>query len=468
MSDCPGTDVGEYSDPDAFLGLALKKLYSRARPEGNQPATERPVILIAEKSQEVKTAIVRILSSLFGDFEFQQVDDSVTAAKVLREGLGRKVALVFAEFDEHSGGDYLICHTRDTSNGNVVPGMENVPLIAMLGDITTLAGRFLHEGLIDSSVQKPFDFQALKRAIACAIARREGVFIETEERLRPKVLREFAEYYTNLMTVWKGDLQNISFFTQAPGGAGPDTKADDLLKVVTSIERLGALIVGIESAGEGLKVEAFRKIVHDINNVLSISFSYIPFILDADAAPSPQDAAILTRFQNDIHQFQRYLLQIRNAYVGVGAWSDIQKSHPVLQLREKLEFPEGTTFLVVDDDEAIINVCRRTIEQAGGEVVAATNRESLACVPDEARPSGVQVVLLDNNLGEGVFGYDLISLIRKKCPGVLIIAHTSDAPGLNSCPTNPYKEAGVEVVGKRDWNAISGIIRRKMKITEGV
>lgn len=51
---------------------------------------------------------------------------------------------------------------------------------------------------------------------------------------------------------------------------------------------------------------------------------------------------------------------------------------------------------------------------------------------------------------------------RENYPQALIVVHTSDAVALNVDSANPYREQGVEVVSKRAWHAISGVMRRKL------
>lgn len=316
------------------------------------------------------------------------------------------------------------------------------------------ADKFKDLGFVDDIIETPLRDSEVVKIFQRAIARRRGLSLELENDAKIAVLKEFTDYYLNLARAWKENASRISF---AP-------KSEDICDFLSNIDEV-IKILGRLSAENPMEISvaALRTYIHDLNNKLTILISYPGFIKETPGL-TPEDDKILTMIEDEAYQLSFYSKQISMAYNGKAFWQDVKKTKLGLRTDEKLEIPAGTVFCLIDDDNDILRITRKMIETAGGVAVLVAGKDALEkFFESENAGKGlpkVDVFLLDNNLGGGVFGHQLIPLIRSKYPDALIVAHTSDDLSLNNDPKNEYKRAGVEVVGKRHWAAISDAVKR--------
>lgn len=420
-------------------------------------------ILLVEPDEMARGVQERMLVSLFPGLRVESVAESSEALTRIRSDLRGKVAMVISETDG------LLIEFVNELNGDgedAIALRQKMPILLTISDIadpekSRRAGYMYEDASVDGVLRKPFGLEPFERAILAAIARRRSLSAEIESSAKAAVLTEFCEYHIALARQWLKNIEAVSFFDES-GKHDEQSKERDLLEVYEAAKVALRFLEQLERLGPNPKQEQLSKVIHDLNNRLTVLVGFIAFL--KDACPEG-DAKLLDVLTNELFQLTRYIGEISNAYNGVRSWSTLKMQNNISQLREDLELPKGTVFLVVDDDDDIINITSRNIEQKGGVAYGARNEDELLSLLEElGTGSGTapQVVLLDNNLGNDAFGHQLIGDIRNYFPNVLIIAHTSDAGAINADPENPYKKAGVEVVGKREWHAVSGVIRRKL------
>lgn len=94
---------------------------------------------------------------------------------------------------------------------------------------------------------------------------------------------------------------------------------------------------------------------------------------------------------------------------------------------------QGTRVLIVDDDEDVRNVLRRSLQRGGFEVVGeASNGIDGADLAGALQPA---VVILDSSMPV-MDGEEASRLIRQRSPNAAIVAYSG---ALNSCP--PWADA---------------------------
>ncbi len=121
----------------------------------------------------------------------------------------------------------------------------------------------------------------------------------------------------------------------------------------------------------------------------------------------------------------------------------------------ELSYP-GMRICVVDDEEGICKMVKRSVERAGGRPFEVSS--SFKKLPAFLVSNHIHVVLLDHNLGEGIKGHDLVDPCRMASSNILIVGHSSEAKLLNRDKDSPYKKAHVRVADKADFKAISKAI----------
>ena len=185
-------------------------------------------------------------------------------------------------------------------------------------------------------------------------------------------------------------------------------------------------------------------------------------ILEYELTGSQRDA--FTVFSAEVRKLHNDVNLISAANKGSISWTSADQPKLTPEPEQILRCPEGTRFCVVDDNENVRTVCERVITDAEGRLILTVSGKDEIQKLLDASAAGIEidVFLLDHELGGEFFGHQLIEIIRRCYPQALIIGHTGEAADLNADPDNPYKTAGIEIVGKRQWNGVSGIIRRKL------
>lgn len=87
---------------------------------------------------------------------------------------------------------------------------------------------------------------------------------------------------------------------------------------------------------------------------------------------------------------------------------------------------DGTfTVLVVDDEDDIRLLLSMNLRALHMEVVLAACAKSALRLADETHP---QLVVLDNDLGEGPTGVDIAPLLKQVAPNAAIVLYSAAAP----------------------------------------
>ncbi len=124
-------------------------------------------------------------------------------------------------------------------------------------------------------------------------------------------------------------------------------------------------------------------------------------------------------------------------------------------MASEIPVDKGNAVLVVDDDEDVRSILRRTLEQAGFEVVVAVDgAEALRLVPE----LGIGVVLLDVKMPR-LSGIDVLKHLVETVPGICILMVTAvrDAEtavaamklGAYDYVTKPFKRDNVVLAVER-------------------
>lgn len=413
--------------------------------------------IVMATDPELRALGARILGHVLPDCrEIIEVDSSEAVLSLI----SGRVALVMA-FDDSDN------QAKDLAALLFVHDRSRVSLF-LVTDSASVDGDM--GNLVDGILTLPLSGPEVLEIFNHAIAKRRGILMELEGTAKVDVLKEFVDYYLNLAKIWKKNVLKISLAPKLGETVAKNTPEEDAWYLLHGIDGVIEILNGLsaESFGE-ISAEKLRNYIHDLNNKLQAVISYPEYIGEAPGS-TPEDRQILTMVGNEGYQLNSYSTRIRDAYNGTAFWQDVKASNLILQSREKLEISANTSFCVVDDDQGILRVTRKTIEAAGGSAILVESREALEAFFAAGEAGGslpeIEVFLLDNNLGDGISGHQLIPMIRSKYPDALIIAHTSDDLSLNKDPGNEYKKAGVEVVGKRQWAAVSGVIRRKTRKPE--
>ncbi len=423
--------------------------------------SERGIILLVEPDEVAREVQARLLDELFPEYGIAVAIDHEDAAAKFSTRFKDRVAMVVAEMDSLSYGLLGTLIGEETQgDARTEPKM---PIVLTLSDPEKAdrAAATLKAGAVDGLINKPFGKEALERMVLESIHRRRALFEDIERECKADTLGEFCAYNIELAKQWAKGVEVVSFFDDSIDYPD-DSKEADLIAARKSALGIIGLLSEIAALGPDPGREDLSKLIHDLNNKLFI-ISYLDILLENDLGDA--DKKLLSVMRNEAYQLKRHVDGISSAYKGERPWAAVKKADYVSQLREHLEFPKGTVFCVIDDDEGILKIARRNIEKKGGVAHEVTSEDGAMLLFEDLRAfwPGVDIVLLDNNLGDDKFGHELIDMIRSFFPDVLIIAHTSDAAKINADPENPYKQKEVSVVGKREWGAISEIIRREFK-----
>lgn len=431
--------------------------------EDDSDELKRPDILVTEKVEAVREIVVALLKRIFPGYNILATSDVAKARDKISQELRDSLALVFADTEDFDAVSGLLLDLRKSKeDGRIVDHGKKVPVIFTSASIPPDKGpvleKALENGTLDGFIPKPFAPDSLSAVLSDSIAKRAGLFEEIEEAARGRVLGDFIEYYNSLAQAWETNLQPLA--ATATGIMKEDF--DHLLGGVASFKaKLATMRVDIN-------YQELRRLIHDFNNVLSVLITFPQFILEAEVAGSAKE--FLAIFNAEVQKLRSDIELIAQAIRGDISWTSADQPKLTPEAEQVLRCPEGTRFCVVDDNENVRKVCERVIRDAGGNLVATiTDGYDISPLVSGGPPyPHVDVFLLDHELGGKLYGHGLIGKIRAAYPHALIICHTGEAAALNADPENPYRIAGIEVVGKREWNAVSGIIRRKFTSAEEV
>lgn len=411
--------------------------------------------------------------------EHSQIIDADSADTVigLMSGLFRnRVGLVLA-FEEKGGGgrsqagDLAVkLHVDGGENGISMPSVPLFLAVDPVGGNDDI-GDFAKSGFVDDIVDLPLKNSEILAVFKNAIARRCNLLGELESVAKIEVLKEFIDYYLTLAGIWKKTVLKLSIAPKPVEEIGSDSPQDDVNYILKGIDGIIIILENLKNRNLSIiPFEVLQKSFHDLNNSLSLVIGFSVTLREFFSLPA-EDIAIFELLEKEANQMSAHMQEIRKGYNGNTFWQNIKKAGLVLRAEEKLDIPVGISFCVIDDAAGILNITGRVIEAAEGSAVLVDSKEALEKLFSASGDGGslpnIQVFLLDNNLGDGVFGHQLIPLIRSKYPDALILAHTSDSLSLNNDPENEYKKAGVEIIGKREWSAISEVVGRKVRKADG-
>ncbi|MBI5753939.1 response regulator [Candidatus Peregrinibacteria bacterium] len=426
------------------LALELGELWE------NDPV--RNTILVVDGDPTQSAISKRLASSFFPNAEVVEVFSVEVALERMRRDLLDRVALILTSSCEF-GRDVFLKTDSD----------KKIPLVFLAtAEEDSMTVRESKYGYFDGiSGPAPKEFKAEMRE---AIAKRRGLFQEIEKGLKSSVLAEFVGYYVSLIAVWQNDLESSPTF---PGkdyviGESEDSDAADLKTIYDGASKMDGLFRQYDGRlNVNLSDKDLQKFMHDLGNYLVPIISW-PYFTEERGTLPEAEIAVIRKIKAEGDTMLGHMRLISDAYNQRGSWGRAQRSRPILQEKERMEFPRGTFFCLIDDDKAILKITKKTIEAAGGKAITIDGPVALTEMLEAKDLLKVEVFLLDNDLGGGAYGHQLVAAIREKYPHALIIAHTSDVDTINTDHQNPYREQGVEVVGKRAWRAVSGIVRREL------
>lgn len=425
---------------------------------------KRPDILVVEGVDMVRALIVRHMQELFPDYNILAVADGGEATTKISEELRDSLALVFADTADWHAVIQLLFGLREPKKALCIANHgKKVPVVLTSASVSEdevadqssfegkVLGKALERGDLDGFVEKPFAKEQLAAVLADSIAKRAGLFEEAEKMAREHALADFIEYYNDLVQAWEANLESL--IETAAGAVREDWNY--LLGGVASFKAtLASMRVDID-------YKTLRKLIHDMNNAMTVLISFSAYLLEGEVTGSTEEA--LTVFKAEVRKLNSDVDLIGRANRGDISWASADQPKLAPEPEQVLRCLAGTRFCVIDDNKNIRNVCERVISDAGGNLVMtiAGRDELMALVDSDSVNTPVDVFILDHELGGELYGHDLVETIYRHYPGALIIAHTGKADDLNKDADNPYRRLGIEIIGKRQWNALSGILRRK-------
>ncbi len=442
----------------------LRELHGDPSREGN-----RNVILLVEPDSGVRTLCIRMLSQIFPGYTIDAVEGDAASIEKIRGDASLQIAMII-DFDDEGGSTlslvradtegHLVCSRNDRDTGFLKVPIVLTPKYAYGDD--AFFRNLLKEATVDGLVEKPFDRKSFEEILRASIQKRLGVFKDMEADSREIVLSDFMEHVSSLLPYLKKAVLGLSFYSDEEEDTSA-SQAGDAKVVYNSLNGLEAVFSELQALGPGLDNASLSKLTHDMNNKITPAVVLIKIMLDDDYGLNEQDRANLSQLDHQISSLINYIRAIMSAYKGEsGTWSAIRSGNiPIMPKGQELVLPKGGRVCVVDDEQAVRMACSRLIKHAGGIAYEVDDRGLMEMIGAEP-PEAVDVFLLDHNLSDTVKGHQLIGLIRAIWPEALIIAHTSEANALNRDPANPYKAVRVEIVGKLDTRAMSGIIKRKL------
>lgn len=442
---------------------SLKKLHGMIDPD---QMPERDTVVVMHESEIVRGVLARVLERVLPGFNVDMSASPEDVTAKLAGEVGAKVALALLEIDDTAKNEAVL---RPFNGSSRRADFVNVPLVAISQDLPIAMDR--HEVSdeqlarlgIDGVLEVPFDQDALRYVVSTTIMKRLEIFEQIEAAKRKEIMTSFLEYYVGLAKTWTSSLEDVSFYPKDTEDlAEPNSKEAILVEIKLALKQLAGQLEEWQRL-PNTDLERAGKLSHDIANSLAIPIANFQYLRNFDDIGT-SDKNILKIMKDELMFFNSYKGAIDKARKGKTTWSSIMKDRLTLQPVQKLEFPAGTVFCIIDDSPAVLSSCAREIKDRGGVVYTAKNRgELLNVFVANSLPENT-VFLLDNDLGrfgngEGaVYGHELIFAIRERCPKAVIVCHTSDAVDINAKKDNAYKNAGVEVVGKRAWNDLSRVL----------
>ncbi len=407
---------------------------------GSPEQTNRGVILLVEPEEVVQASVINFIDKLYPGYKIEKVCNLSDAVERISRNLSEDIALIVDASGQNNG----TCLAKEIEKQKI--DLSRVPIVAETDNSKEQNEK------ADGVYTEPISLVGLDYSSSDAINNRLTAFRESEATMREKVLSEFIEYAETSLLNWQANLQKVyEKFDECEEEC--EAMASSLILMEQQIEALRDL-------GTEISAGRLSEIIHDMNNKLSVFLGYIPFF--DTKFKKPNDVELLNSLLKSFQAFANYLKAIRSAYdqSNLGTWKDISSGDlEGVSETQRLEMPEGLKVCVIDDDPEVLSYCSKTIRNAGGDTFEAFDERSLLLIHREIGPSGIDLVLLDNNLGDSKRGNDLIPLIRGLFPKALIIAHTGDAETLKKDPRNPYTSHEVEIVGKHQWNEVSKIIK---------
>lgn len=456
-----GTTDGISGEPT--LTGSLKKLHGVTDPD---QMPERDTVVVMHESETVRGVLARILGKVLPGFK---VDMSATPQEVtakLAGEVGATVAMVLAEIDDTAKNAALLQPFQGSSRH---ADFVNVPLVAMSQDLPIALSRHevSEEQLarlgIDGVLEIPY-LERLRAVVSLAIMKRSEIFGQIEVAKRKEIIAGFLEHYLGLVETWMESLEDVSFYPKDTEDlVEPESKEAILVEIKLALKQLAGQLRQWKDLPD-TDMDGAGRLSHDVGNALTIPIADFEYLMHRDDIGT-SDKNILKIMNDELMFFNQYKIALDWARKGKRTWSSITKDQLTLQPVQKLEFPAGTVFCIIDDSQAVLNSCAREIGGKGGVVHTVKNRAQFVDIITGDALTETTVFLLDNDLGKfdngdsgPVHGYKLIDTIEARFPGAVIVCHTSDAVDINARPDNTYRKAGVEVVGKRAWNDLSRVL----------
>ncbi len=428
------------------------------------------VVLVVDSDQGVRNALRGIIGRLLPNHLVKEADSCSAAVARMTGDLALRVALVLSLEDDPSK-TFLLArnednHLRGAPEAEYID-LSRVPIISAPGvwsGKSALVQKLFADGQIDGVIQKPFGLHDAREAILSSVQNRLGLFQEVEGVARHEELEEFIGYCVDFVPSWASRASQVSFLPDPDQEVAKFSSEYDARVVVESLVTLQTHIDELSSFGSDISEDDLSRLSHAIRNTISYFYGSLQALLEAKEKLSPDDVLLIDVIYKEVSVLLNWLTYVMRAYKkdALCTWSSLRAKKHGLSESHKLVLPEGCSVCVIDDDAAIRTACERMINYVGGVAHEAWDGDSLEALYGDAGASGIQVFLLDDDLGESGRGHELIDHIRERWPEALIIGHTGHSVSINADSETPYKAAGVEVAGKNDWNAVSGIIRRKL------
>lgn len=440
-------------------------------PEANKPVDQlralhkeeasgelkRPDILVVEGVDDVREIVVALLRKVFPGYNILSVADGAEAGDKISNKLRDSLALVFADTEDWDAVlGLLSALRRHEKDGRIVDHGKKVPVIFTSASVPPDKGpvleKTLENGTLDGFIPKPFTPDSLSAVLTDSIAKRAGLFEEIERAAKARVIDDFIKYYSALIQTWRDNLHPL--MAEITGDM-----LEDLRLLLAGIESFGA---NLAKMSMDISSQDLRKLIHDINNNLTVLVSFSDYVLGYKMEVSAKKT--LSILKAEVQKLTSNVSLIGRANKGDISWASADQPKLTPEAEQVLRCPVGTRFCVIDDNENVRNVCERVIKDAGGNLTLTVSGQKDMQNLVDAHAAGVEidVFLLDHELGDGVFGHQFIETIRTCYPNALIICHSGAAAEVNKDAENPYRRVGIEVVGKREWSAVSGIVRRKL------
>lgn len=452
---------------EATLTDSLKRLHGMTDPN---KMPERDTIAVMHESEFVRSTLARVLGEVLPGFEVDMSASSTEVAAKLAGAMETKVVLVLAEIEDPTENAALLQSFQGSSRR---ANFASVPLVAMSQDIPLAIekGQTTSEKLaslgIDGVLEIPYP-ERLRAVVSLAIMKRSEIFGQIEKDKRKEIMVGFFDDYLVLVENWIESLTDVSFYpNDSEDLVEDDSKEAILVQIGMGLKKVAGELKEWQRLGEDPDPKKEDKLSHDIANSLAASITNL-YCLEMRDDIGTSDKGILKIMRDELGDFNEYRKVIGRARNGQKTWSSMSKKGVEVSPVQSLEFPTGTVFCLVDDSHGVLSACARGIKEKkkDGGVHTAKNRVEFAELLMRDDLSETPVFLLDNDLGRfdngdsgHVYGHSLVAAIRKRFPRAVIVCHTSDAVNINADQDNAYRRMGVEVIGKREWNALTRILQ---------